>query len=103
MFYNFAEENINENQNTNIYVNKGIPLIIILYHFFALIFAIGGTEEELNSLFIDFRLFIILLIISSSTLISQGTGKKKKWPSEEEFKEVQKIIESIFFNFIYFK
>ena len=102
MFYNFAEENINENQNTNIYVNKGIPLIIILYHFFTLIFAIGGTEEELNSLFIDFRLFIILLIISSSTLISQGTGKKKKWPSEEEFKEVQKIIESIFFNFIYF-
>ena len=53
-------------------------------------------------IFYHFSQFIILLIISSSTLTTQGIGKKKKWPSEEEYEEVQKNIESIFVNIIHF-
>ena len=103
LFYNFVDlEEFNDDKNKYLYVNKGIPLLFILYHFFTLIFSIGGTEGELGELFFDFRLFFILLIISTSTLSSQGGGKKKRWPSEEEYKDVQIKIESIFFNLIYF-
>ena len=103
MFYNFPDlTEFKDEKNKNIYVNKGIPLIFIFYHFFTLILTIGGTIGELKDIFYHLRLFIILLIISSSTLTSQGTGKKKKWPSEEEYEEVQKSIESIFINLIHF-
>ena len=103
LFYNFIDlEEFKYDKNKYLYVNKGIPLIFILYHFFTLIFSIGGTEGELGELLFDFRLFFILLIISSSTLSSQGGGKKKRWPSEEEYKDVQIKTESIFFNLIYF-
>ena len=102
MFCNFKDSEITDHKNKNIYVNKGIPLIFIFYHFFTVIFSIGGTEDELKEIFTDFRLFIILIIISSSTLTSQGLGKKKKWPTEEEYKEVQKNIEYMFYNLIYF-
>jgi len=103
MFYNFSDlTEFKEEKNGNVYVNKGIPLIFIFYHFFTLILTIGGTIAELQEIFNHLRLFIILLIISSSTLTSQGTGKKKKWPSEEEYEEVQNNIESIFLNLIDF-
>ena len=103
LFYNFKDINEFKDEKTkNIYVNKGIPLIYVMYHFFTLIFSIGGTEIELRELFIEFRLFIILLIISSSTLSTPGIGKKRKWPSDEQYKNVQQTIEAILFNFLYF-
>ena len=103
MFYDFSDlEMFKDEKIKHLYVNKGIPLVFILYHFFTLILSIGGFEEELKQIFYDFRLFIILLIISSSTLTSQGTGKKKKWPTEEQYKDIQNKIESILFNVINF-
>ena len=103
MFYDFSDLDMFKDEKTkHLYINKGIPLVFILYHFFTLILSIGGYAEEIKQIFNDFRLFIVLLIISSSTLTSQGTGKKKKWPTEEEFKDVQNKIESILFNAINF-
>ena len=103
MFYDFSDLDMFTDTTTkHLYINKGIPLVFIFYHFFTLILSIGGYEEEIKQFFYDFRLFIVLLIISSSTLTSQGTGKKKKWPTEEEFKDVQIKIESILFNAINF-
>ena len=103
MFYDFSDLDMFKDEKTkHLYVNKGIPLVFILYHFFTLILSIGGYEEEIKQTFYDFRLFIVLLIISSSTLTPQGTAKKKKWPTEEEFKDVQNKIESILFNAINF-
>ena len=101
LFYNFSDiKEFNDSSTKNLYVNKGIPLIYILYHFFILIFSIGGNETEIRELFIDFRLFILLLIISSSTL--SASGKKKKFPSDEQYKNVQLTIEAILFNFLSF-
>ena len=103
LFYNCKDIKEFRNPSTkNLYVNKGIPLIYVMYHFFTLIFSIGGTEIELRELFIEFRLFILLLIVSSSTLSTPIIGKKKKWPSEEQYKDVQQTIEAILFNFLYF-
>ena len=103
LFYNFPElKESKDDNNKSIYINKGNPVIFVFYHFFTLIFSIGGSENDLKEIFIDFRLYIILIIISSSTLTTQGLGKKKKWPTEEEYKEVQKNIEIIFYNLIYF-
>ena len=103
LFYNFHDINEFKDEKTkNIYVNKGIPLIYVMYHFFTLIFSIGGTEIELRELFFEFRLFILLLIISSSTLTTPGIGKKKKWPSDEQYKNAQITIEAVLFNFLYF-
>ena len=103
LMYNFSDlKEFTEGKNKNLYVNKGIPLIILFYHFFIFILSIGGAETELSDILYNFRLFILLLIISSSTLCPFGSTKKKKWPSEEEYNQVQIIIESIFFNFIYF-
>ena len=103
LFYNFSDiKEFKDDSTKNIYVNKGIPLIYIIYHFFTLIFSIGGNEVELRELFIEFRLFILLLIISSSTLSTPGIGKKKKFPSDEQYKNVQQTIEAILFNLLYF-
>ena len=103
LFYNFSDiKEFKDDQKKNIYVNKGIPLIYIMYHFFTLIFSIGGNEAELRELFNEFRLFLLLLIISSSKLSTPGIGKKKKWPSDEQYKNVQQKIEAILFNFLYF-
>ena len=105
LFYNFCDiKEFKDDATKNIYVNKGIPLIYILYHFFTLIFSIGGNEVELRELFTEFRLFLLLLIISSSTLSTPGIAitKKKKWPSDEQYKNVQQTTEAIIFNFLYF-
>ena len=104
LLYNFSDiKQFNDEKMKDIYVNKGIPLIYILYHFFTLVFSIGGEESELRELFFDCRLFFVLLIISSSTLsISGGIVKKKKFPTEEQYKNAQQTIEVILFNYIYF-
>ena len=100
LFYNFNNDYLKENDDN--YCNKGIPLIIIIYHFFISFLNAGGSIDELNQLFQDFRLFIMLLIISSSTLNSTETSKKKNWPKEDQYKEVQIIVESILFNFLFY-
>ena len=103
LFYDFRDiKEFSSNSVKNLYVNKGIPLIYILYHFFTLIFSIGGTEIELRELFNDFRLFNELLVISTSTLSTPGIGKKKKWPSDKQYKNVQDTTEAILFNFLSF-
>ena len=103
LFYNFKDIQLfKDDSKNNIYVNKGIPLIFIIYHFFTLIFSIGGNQVELRELFTEFRLFILLLIISSSTLSTPRIGQKRKWPSDEQYKNVQLTIEAILFNFLYF-
>ena len=103
LFYSFNDFPEFKNEATkHIYGNKGIPLIYILYHFYTLIFSIGGLESEIKELFEDFRLFILLVIISSSTLTKPGLGKKRRWPNEEQYKDVQKTVEAILFNFLYF-
>ena len=99
LFYTFNNDYLKDIDN---YCNKGIPLIIIIYHFFISFFNIGGTKNELNELFYDFRLFILLLIISSSTLNTAEAFKKKRWPKEEQYKEVQATVESILFNFLFY-
>ena len=79
LLYNFSDiKQFNDEKRKNIYVNKGIPLIYILYHFFTLLFSIGGEESELRELLFECRLFIVLLLISSSTLTVQGGIVKKK-------------------------
>ena len=102
LFYNFKDIvkiSVDEYAK-NVFINRGTPVIYLMYHFFTLIFSIGGNENELKELFIDFRLFILLLIISSSTL--SITSKKRKWPSEEEYVKVQETTEAILFNFLEF-
>ena len=103
LFYNFKDIQIfKDDSKNNIYVNKGIPLIFILYHFFTLIFSIGGNQVEIREIFTEFRLFLLLLIISSSTLTTPGISKKRKWPSDEQYKNVQQSVEAILFNLLYF-
>ena len=101
LFYNFKDIVMLSHEYTkNVFINTGTPVIYLMYHFFTLIFSIGGNANELRELFIDFRLFILLLIISSSTLTI--TSKKRKWPSEEEYVKVQETTEAILFNFLEF-
>ena len=98
LFYSFNDGFLNNND----YCNKGIPLIIIIYHLFISFFNIGGTIKELNEYFTDFRALINLLTISSSTLNSSEMAKKKKWFKEEQYKKIQLTVESIFFNFLFY-
>ncbi len=101
LFYDFNQELYKDNDNSG-YGNTGIPLIIIIYHFFIGFFNIGGNINEFTEKNQDFRKFIKLIIISSSTLNSSETSKKKKWPNEEQYKKVQEIVEYILFKFLYY-
>ena len=98
LFYSFGEEYL---EDTN-YCNKGIPLIIIIYHLFISFLNVGGNKTELDEYFKDLRALILLIIISSSTLNSSEMAKKKKWPKEEQYKDIQFIVECILFNILFF-
>ena len=82
--------------------NKGLNVIIIFYHFFTCILNIGGCVRELNDNFKDLRLYLILLIISPSTINLANSAKMKKWPHDNQYKESQNIIEHIIFNIVFF-
>ena len=99
LFYNFDDGYLNDEHKC---CNKGIPLIIIVYHFFINFLNIGDKEENLENTFNNFRLFIILLIVSSSTLNITESSKKEKWPNEKQYREVQTITESILFNILFY-
>ena len=60
----------------------------MIFHFFILIFNIGGNETDVKNTYNDFRLFITLLIISSSTVSITSDSKKQKWPNESQYKEI---------------
>ena len=98
LFYNYEDNFLKNKDNC---CNKGIPLIIIIYHFFICFLNIGGDKGELIEYFSDLRLFILLLIISSSTLNSAEI-KKKKWPKEDQYNQVQLTIEELLFNFLFY-
>ena len=98
LFYNYKDKFFSENKDD--ICNKGMEIIIILYHFFTFFLNIGGTIQELNEYFYDFRLYLLLLIISPSSI--NIADKKKKWPNEEQNEKIQKTIEIILFNSIYF-
>ena len=98
LFYSFDDDYL---KDKNDYCNKGTPLIILIYHLFILFLYMGGSKIELEENFKDLRLLLLLLIISSSTLNTETT-KKKKWPKEEQYKDIQFIIECILFNILFF-
>ena len=82
--------------------NKGAKIINVLYLFFNCILNIGGSIREINENFKDLRLYLILLIISPSSINLAESAKKKKWPNDNQNKEVQTIIQYIIFNAIFF-
>jgi len=65
----------------------------MIFHFFILLFNVGGNETDINNIYNDFHLFISLLIIASLNV---------KWPKESVYKEVQYIIQLILCYTLYF-
>ena len=122
MFYSFADvtELQQKEENINIYGNKGIPLIIILFHHFTIFLTLITDKKEFKEIIESFRLFLSLIIISSSTLVISkgkqttsnnpikliGESNKINWPSEEQYKSIQRDVHLILFNtfhFLYYK
>ena len=88
--------------NENDICNKGMKIIIILYHFFTFFLNLGGTKRELNEYFKDLRLFLLLLITAPPTINLADSTKKKKWLNEEQNEQIKRTIEIILFNIIFF-
>jgi len=122
LFYSFND--INELHQTdpsiNIYGNKGVPLIYIIFHQFTIFLTLITDKNEFKELVINFRKFISLIIISSCTLsISKGKGNtssnttkiigetnKINWPNEDQYKTIQQKVKLFLFNcfhFFYYK
>ena len=101
LFYYFDDDFLKEYKDYN-YCNEGMPLVFIIYHLFISFLNIGGNMTELNEYFKDLRLYILLLIISSSTLNSAELVKKKKWLKEDQYKDIQFTVECILFNFLFY-
>jgi len=96
LFHDF--KNLKEGKNAN----KGIKNVLMIFHFFILIFGIVENRDEINSLYNDFYLFMCLLIISASTL-SICDNKKQKWPNGAEYQDVQDTTEILlFYTFKYY-
>ena len=74
----------------------------MIYHLFISFLNLGGTKSELDEYFKDLRVIILLIIIASCTLNSAEMAKKKKWPKEEQYKDVQFTVECILFNCLFF-
>ena len=100
LFHNYDELFIDQNRDT--ICNKGMEVIVILYHFLTLFLIIGGEIREIKEYFRDLRLYLLLLITSPSSINVAETIKKKKWPNEEQNENIQKIIEIILFSSIFF-
>ena len=100
LFYSFNDipEFRDSSSSATIYANKGIKVIYMIFHFFILIFNIGGNETDVKNTYNDFRLFITLLIISSSTVSITSDSKKQKWPNESQYKDVQETTQLILCN-----
>ena len=83
-------------------VNKGVQTIYILYHYFILLFNFGGDKEDIKETINEFRQFLTLLIIGSCTLSTDIDKKKRKWPTIEQYQNVQLIVKKILYNSFYF-
>ena len=117
LFYSFKDINELHQNDENIYIygNKGIPLIYILFHQFTIFLTLVNDSKVFKELIENFRLLISLVIISSCTLtISKGKGgvnntikfvgeaNKTNWPSEDQYKRIQKNVNLFLFNCFYF-
>ena len=103
LFYSFNDiPEFNDSSLSTIYANKGIKIVYMIFHFFILIFNIGGNEADIKNIYNDFRLFITLLIISSSTVNITSDIKKQKWPNESQYKDVQETTKLILCNTLNF-
>ena len=100
LFYSFNEQFFGNNLSE--ISNKGMKIIIVIYHLFICFLNIGGTFLELKDIFKDFRLFLLFLITSPSSINLEESIKKKKWPNAEEFEYIKEITEIILFNAIFF-
>ena len=101
LFYSFNDiPEFRDSSFSTIYANKGIKIVLMIFHFFILIFNVGGNETDIKNIYNDFRLFITLLIISSSTVNITSDSKKQKWPNDSQYKDVQETTQLILYNSI---
>ena len=83
--------------------NKGMELIILKYHYYTLLLTVITDSSEFKQILNELREFILLIIISSSTLSFNKSNKKsQKWPPEEDFKKIQNLVKIILFNIFLF-
>ena len=79
--------------------NKGMELIILKYHYFTLLLTVITDSSEFRQIIDGLRTFILLIIISSSTLsFNKNNKKSQKWPTEEDFNRIQHLVKIILFN-----
>ena len=103
LFYQFEDINeLNTDPTQKNIVNKGTQSIYILYHFFTLLFNLGGDKEEMKEIVNEFRNFLTFLIVCSCTLTTNIDKKKRKWPKSEDYQMVQLTIKNILYNSFFF-
>ena len=100
LFYSFDEKFFKPDKNK--FSNKGIKMISILYHFFICLLNVGGEKRELNDCLVDFRFFLLLLIIGPPTINISESFKKKRFPNEAQNEEMRTTIQYILFDSIFF-
>ena len=112
LFYSFNNDS-NESKLDEIYTlgNTGISLVYILFHQFTILL-MTNEKKEFKEIMKNFRYFISLIIISSTTLcVSKNKGNnnsitrdkdKINWPNEEQYKNIQKKVKLLLFNFFHF-
>ena len=95
LFYSITEIQTEDKDLSDLYANKGIKAIYMIFIFFILLFNVGGNNSDVHIIYNDFRLFITLLIVSSCTLKTSSDPKKQKWPNDMQYKEVQETVKLI--------
>ena len=94
LFFNSFEKNT---------CNKGMELIILRYHYYTLLLTVITDSGEFRQIINDLRIFILLIIISSSTIsVNKNNKKSQIWPTEENFNTIQNLVKSILFNIFLF-
>ena len=95
LFYSFDDFHEFSEHSSSIYANKGTKIIFMIFHFFILLLNIGGDDSDIKNLYNDFRQFITLIIITSSTITVTSDIKKQKWPNDFQYKEIQDTTQLI--------
>ena len=78
--------------------NKGMELAIIKYHYFTQVLNIITDSGEFKFILNNFRYFILVIIISSTTItiVNQKNVNTKTlmdlWPNETEYKNLQDLV-----------
>ena len=93
-------------ENNNDLCNKGMELIIIKYHYYTLILTAITNHNEFKEILNEISSFILLIIISSTTLSidnpkkpNNNINQNKIWPTEEDYKNIQEMVNIILYNF----